>query len=84
MSELQPGVLALIVGSRYAGTQINIGKMVEVISIEPDNQALVKGDSITDQHGGTVDQALCLKTHLLPIKPQCDPLDVTHKEELHA
>jgi len=37
MSELQPGMLALIVGSRYAGTQINIGKMVEVISIEPDN-----------------------------------------------
>jgi hypothetical protein len=84
MSELQTGMLAMIVGARYAGTQINIGKMVEVISIEPDNQALVKGDSIADQHGGTVDQALCLKIHLLPIKPQCDPLDVTHKEELHA
>ena len=84
MSELQPGMLALIVGARYAGTQINIGKMVEVVSIEPENQASVKGKSITDQYGGLVDQALCLRSHLLPIKPEADPLHEKQQQELHA
>jgi hypothetical protein len=84
MSELQVGGLVLIIGARYEVTQVNIGKMAEVVSIEPGGEVIVKSDSIVDKFGGSVDQALCLRTHLLPIKPECDPLDVTHKEELHA
>jgi hypothetical protein len=83
MSELQPGMLAMIVGSRFASTQDNIGKMVEVIEKWFDGQILVSGDSIT-KDGEKVDRALCLPIHLLPIKPESDPLDVTDKEELHA
>ena len=84
MSELQVGGLVLIIGARYEVTQVNIGKMAEVVSIEPGGEVIVKSDSIVDKFGGAVDQALCLRTHLLPIRPDADPLDVTHKEELHA
>lgn len=84
MSELQAGGLVLIIGARYEVTQVNIGKMAEVVSIEPGGEVIVKSDSIVDKFGGSVDQALCLRTHLLPIKPEADPLDVTNKEELHA
>lgn len=79
MSELQPGMLAIIIGARYAGTMVNIGKMVEVVSIELDSQALVKGESITDQYGSKVEQALCLTSHLLPINPEADMI---HEEDL--
>lgn len=84
MSKLEPGMLAIIIGARYVGTMANIGKMVEVVSIEPDSQALVKGESITDQYGSKVEQALCLTSHLMPIKPEFDPLETKQEQELHA
>ncbi len=83
MSELKPGVLALIIGSRYESTRANIGKIVEVISLEPSGEVLSKGESLVDKQGNPVQQALCLNTHLLPIKAEPDPLTVTNKEELH-
>lgn len=84
MSEFQPGMLAMIVGSRFASTQVNIGKMVEVAHPFDGFEILVSGDSLSGPNGEKVEQALCLPAHLLPIKPESDPLDVTNKEELHA
>ena len=74
----------MIVGSRFAATQVNIGKMVEVIEKWADGEILVRGDTLVKQDGEKVEQALCLPNHLLPLPPLADPLDVTHKEELHA
>ncbi len=86
MSELQVGGLALVVGARFY--QENIGKIVEVELIE-DDEVMVKGEGLVgyiEAFDAKVDSAhfWSLKSHLLPIKPECDPLDVTHKEELHA
>lgn len=84
MSELQAGMLALVIAARYDSTQVNIGKMVEVLSLESNNEAIGKGESLVGREGNSVETAKFLRSHLLPIKPECDPLDVTHKEELHA
>lgn len=86
MSELQAGMLALVVGAKHCHE--NIGKMVEVVSVDGD-EVFVKGEGLTGYaewlEAKMQTNHLCaLKSHLLPIKPEADPLDVTHKEELHA
>lgn len=84
MNELQADGLVMIIGARHEATQANIGKMAEIVSIEPGGEVIVKSDSIVDKFGVSVGQASCLRTHLLPIKPEPDSLTVTNKEELHA
>lgn len=72
MSELQPGMLALVIGCQYHPH--HTGKIVNVVSVE--------GDTVTVT--GCEPQEYALLKHPLPIKPEADPLDVTHKEELNA
>jgi hypothetical protein len=72
MSELQPGMLALVIG--YTMFPMHLGKIVKVVSIEGEAAKVT----------GAEPQEYGLLKHLLPIKPEADPLDVTHKEELHA
>lgn len=44
---------------------------------------VIKGtNDLIGKISGTV--AYCWPQHLTPIRPEADPLDVTHKEELHA
>ena len=97
MSELQPGMLALVTGcSKYP---VDIGKVVTLDRFlnkgdhTPDNGYAVKdlwmatGENLHRVRDGNLaksDFGLYLSSHLLPIKPEADPLDVTHKEELHA
>jgi len=92
MSELQVGGLAWVYGLSR-NTDMN-GLMVELVC-QPDSNRYenfkfdgwTKGDwicshpSFTAEDGGIT---LFDKANLLPIKPEADPLDVTHKEELHA
>ena len=84
MNELQVGGLALVIAARYDLTQANIGKIVDVLSIEPNDEVIAKGESLVGAQGNSIEKARFLKFHLLPIRPESDPLDVTHKEELHA
>ncbi len=102
MSELQAGMLALVVGAKHCHE--NIGKIVTVESFhkagEPYGNGvfkrdlfLCKGENLVASFSMGVsgeivkipgDMAFCSRANLLPIKPEADPLDVTHKEELHA
>lgn len=94
MSELQAGMLALVINARNPE---NIGAMVDVVRF------VNKGDpmpEVNDQQtssitgwlvsgniksiGGLVGFGTAYPSCLLPIKPEQDPLDVTNKEELHA
>ena len=85
-TELNPGMMALVIGADHC--EENIGKIFEVSSIDSsDSTALVvsedvmglnKEDGIKAFHGHSW---VHLK-HLLPIKPQADPLHT--KEEQHA
>lgn len=97
MSELQAGMLALVMGC--TSNPIDVGKIVRLDSF------LEEGDATPD--GGYTNRALWLATgdglhrmvdgslvmskyglyrtkHLIPVRPEQDPLDVTNKEELHA
>lgn len=92
MSEFQPGMLALVHGLSV-NTELN-GLMVELV-FQPETDRYERfefrgwgpGDwicshpSFSKEDGGVT---LFDKANLLPIKPEADPLDVTHKEELHA
>ena len=81
MSELQAGMLAMIVGYRYIPE--NVGKIVEIAERLDDGDWRVTGDMVT-RSGLKSKTSEVHPKHLLPIKPEADPLDVTHKEELHA
>jgi hypothetical protein len=101
MSELQAGMLALVVRDEVSE---NLGKIVTVDRFVnngdelPDNTTtlgsgwLVIGDGLLselmdgDVSCGLVpdDCAVYEPSALLPLPPLADPLDVTHKEELHA
>jgi hypothetical protein len=90
MSELQPGMLAMVYG--LVESAEHNGKMV--VAVEH-----VAGDGLHDgfritgsdpgdwlcehdsfEHGvGVFDRA-----NLLPIRPEADPIDVTETQELHA
>ena len=101
MSEMQPGMLALITGAFKL--KQNIGKVVELVQLVSEGEVYLAPDGETYQHadkacwvvvGGDIvgwsdhgefgGFGLCVPVHLMPIKPESDPLDVTHKEELHA
>jgi len=94
MSELQAGMLALVINARNPE---NIGAMVDVIRFVNQGDPLpeisdIQKSSITGwlvtgsikNCGGHVGVGMAYAKDLLPIKPEADPLDVTHKEELHA
>ena len=93
MSELQAGMLALVIG---AANPDNIGAMVDVVrkvakgdplpEISENSKASLDGwlvEGNIKNQGGHVGQGVSKTEHLLPIPPLADPLDVTHKEELH-
>jgi hypothetical protein len=99
MSELQPGMLALVVGC--VRNPVNIGKTVTLSreafdgDIGPDSMPysgdrtwLITGESLVcvDVLGRErkSSYSYAKSEHLMPIKPEADPLHVTHKEELHA
>lgn len=99
MSELQPGMLAMIVG--YTRTPVNIGKVVTLnrlvskgdkqdnATYDGDDRAwLVDGEGVIATNVFGIEYELGFTyvdaKHLLPLPPLADPLDVTHKEELHA
>lgn len=91
MSELQPGMLALVVGCRkdpkLVGSIIEVKEAIEVRFPLPDRKdawdrnGYAAGDWVCSHSMGEF--AIATK-HLKAIKPESDPLDVTHKEELHA
>lgn len=101
MSELQAGMLALVIGG---DEQENLGRTVCLIHTIKDDDLLPCGSySMTNGwlcDGENLasslyeddvfveltydDWGLFEPRHLLPIPPISDPLDVTHKEELHA
>lgn len=72
MSELQPGMLALVIGCLY--NPHHIGKIVSVVSVE-DDSATVTGAEPQDR---------ALLKHLLPIRSEAEPLHEKQKQELHA
>lgn len=80
MTELQPGMLALIIGA-YNHPE-NIGKIITVGERAPSSWIEVYGDGFLTDDLDSADWVL--SKHLIPIPPLADPLDVSHKEELHA
>lgn len=80
MSELQAGMLALVIGACHRPE--NIGKIVKIVKEAGEIEISVFGHGFVVEGLGNADWALT--KHLLPIKPEADPLDVTNKEELHA
>lgn len=88
MSELQPGMLALVIGARSCAE--NIGKIFEISEIDPiDSTALVVSheilgfNKITGEKG-FYGHAWIKINHLLPIRPESDPLHEKQQQELHA
>lgn len=94
MSELQAGMLALIINAKNPE---NIGAMVDLIrfvnvgdpipEISDRQKSSITGWLVTGSIkncGGHVGAGTSYAKDLLPIPPLADPLDITHKEELHA
>lgn len=94
MSELQAGMLAMVIN---ASNQSNIGKIVDVIrpviqgepipEIRDRHISTIDGWLVTgniQSTGGHVGIGTSYAKDLMPLPPLADPLDVTHKEELHA
>lgn len=88
MSELQAGMLALVISANHCHE--NIGKIFEIREIDNvDSTALIVSDDVMGIDVDTMVKGFyghiwASLSNLLPIKPEADPLDVTHKEELHA
>lgn len=72
MSELRPGMLALVIGCLY--NQHHIGKIVSVVSIDGDTAVVT----------GAEPQNRALLKHLLPIRPESDPFHEKQQQELRA
>lgn len=73
MSELQPGMLALIIGTTGYRPE-TVGMIVEIISVTSEAASWMNGEEMLKT----------AKIHLLPIKPEADPLDQKQQQELHA
>jgi len=90
MSELQVGMLALVVKTESGQLEENIGKIGQVLAVDSDDlgcEIHLSCDDMVVFVDGEFKRAksgwFC-KSQLLAIKPEADRLDVTHKEELHA
>lgn len=85
MSELQPGMLALVHGL-IVDTEFN-GMMVALkYQITPDTPEDFEDSCIGEwvvEHCGEEEGTFNQK-NLLPIRPQADPLDQKQQQELHA
>ncbi len=98
MSELQPGMLALVIG--FTNVPDNVGKVVTVnryanTGDEGVGKAIyggsgawmVSGERLTLVHGSKKiigDFAFIKAKHLIPIRPEADPLHEKQQQELHA
>lgn len=87
MSEFQPGMLALVIRSSMlpesVGTTVTCD---ERVFINEHHEYDDKGTPAWKVSGSSIipDGAGCYERNLLPLPPISDPLDVTHKVELHA
>lgn len=99
MSKLQPGMLALVIGCRadpvLIGSLVTLIKMVEpgesfndMTFIGKENCWMVEGDNLpsikTDGSYLISKHSYVAPRHLLPIKPESDPLSKKQQQELHA
>lgn len=99
MIELQPGILALVIGCRRNAE--NIWKIVEIIALldpgsahdgqmfgGPNMAWKVKGEGLIgmNRRGDLYpsDHTYVQPPHLLPIRPEADPLHEKQQQELHA
>ena len=96
MSELQPGMLALVTG--YKNVAQNLGKIVtldkfvsagEIAIHGPVRRDLwvISGNGVGYTFGGNIiigSIGLSEARHLMPIKPEADPLEIKQHQELHA
>lgn len=98
MSKLEPGMLALVIG--FSSFPDNVGKIVTTDRYSKTGDPgvgsaiyggtgawLVKGDKLALNHGARKvigDFAFINPKHLLPIRPEADPLDQKQQQELHA
>lgn len=78
MSELQPGMLAMVIGTTGNHPEF-IGRIVELE--ERIDCPYGKGWSWDYDEGGPIWN---LDEHLLPLPPLADPLEITEKDVLHA
>lgn len=93
MSELQAGMLAMVIKSVNPE---NLGRIVRLVRrVSPGGKEPEIPWGVTRLDGWLVEGRLYIQgaerdfgtapdRHLLQIKPEADPLDVTNKEELHA
>lgn len=79
MSKLQPGMLALVIGSIH-GISPHIGIVVTLVSR---GHGIFGFEWVVDGCED-VDKFLYLEKHLLPLPPLADPLDQKQQQELHA
>lgn len=99
MSELQPGMLAMVVGCR--SNPANIGKVVELVRFMAPNDMhdgrrfagpvsawKIKGDGLVflNLQGSTYesDCSYAESRHLMPVKPEQDKMETKQNQELHA
>lgn len=100
MSELRPGMLALVIGYKYE--PVNVGKIVTLERIFNNGDLsytgriyegvsgawMVKGDNLKCRTSGGAwsdsEYAYVSPQHLMPILPEVDPLDQKQQQELHA
>lgn len=90
MSELQPGMLALVINTEAGVLERNIGKIglvIEVDSLDKGCEIQIKCKDLLAFFDGEFhrrEDAWFCKSQLLPIKPEADPLDQKQQQELHA
>lgn len=87
MSELQPGMLALVIRSTLMPEAIGATVICEErVFIDEHGEYADSGIPSWIVSGSDIvpDGAGCYERNLLPLPPLADPLHVTHKEELHA
>lgn len=88
MSELQPGMLAMVIGAENCHE--NIGKIFEISEIDNvDQTALIISDSVMAMNADTREKGFyghvwARLSNLMPIKPEADPLEIKDTQELHA
>ena len=96
MNELQPGMLALVIG--YRNVAQNLGKIVTLERFVKKGQRAIEGNASKDlwvitgdgvgyTFGGNViigSKGLSESKHLMPIRPEADPLEQKQQQELHA
>lgn len=96
MSKLEPGMLALVIGCK--NNPVNIGKSVTLEAFVKAGDRFVLGKARRDSWHVSGNGLSCLvgdeivvgsdtlvaSEHLLPIKPESDPLETKQEQELHA